>query len=854
MTRTLSITAILIGLVAAASDHGHAQEEKSSHGASPTPDPVVFTTRQDHENMMVQLGITRLRPGRNSDSKALNAANYDESKANPYPKLPTVLETKDGERVTTAEAWWARRRPEIVELLEREVYGRIPDQVPSVKWEVRETREIEAGGKPAIEKHIIGVVDNSDCPSIEVKISMSLTLPKATDGPVPVLMSFGWTPFEPSPFNFGGRGGGPRPPSKTDRLIAAGWGCATLNPTTVQDDAGGWQPRRFGPNADPNAKPTGAGLTRGIIGLANHGQPRKPDQWGALRAWGWGASRGLDYLSTVPEVDAKRVGIAGVSRYGKAALVAMAFDPRFAMGLIASSGKGGTVLYRRDFGESVGNLASSGAYHWMAGNFLKYAAEESSFGRKTPEDLPVDSHMTLGLCAPRLTFISHGIPERGDAHWLDHRGSFMAAIAAQPVFRLLGARDLGRSDDVFKEAMPAVNEGLLDGALAWRQHDGGHTDGPNVESFIHWAEDQWKKSEQSKTIQKPELDGRSLKEVVHGRFKIGVGVSHQTLNNPEDVALLLKHFQILTPENCMKPQSLHPAEDRWNFDDADGFVAFARKHQLEVAGHCLVWAKDDRTAGWMMRENEKLVSRETLLRRIEVHIDTVVGRYADAATMWDVVNEAVADSGEGFLRDSVYTRTTGIDFIVTAFKAARDRDPDALLIYNDYNGHKPGKREKLIELLTRLKQAGAPVDAYGMQGHFELGDDSIDQLRETLDQLRRLELKVVVSELDIDVVKRGRWWADNGKHRDELANYDPYRNGIPANVEQLQVEQYVKLFKLFDENRDIIARVSFWNLHDGQSWLNSFPWRRVNHPLLFDRDRRPKPAFDAVYSLLKASQ
>ena len=163
----------------------------------------------------------------------------------------------------------------------------------------------------------------------------------------------------------------------------------------MQDDAGGWQPIRFGPNANPDAKPTGAGLTRGIIGLTNHGQPRKPDQWGALRAWAWGASRGLDYLETVPEVDAKRVGIAGVSRYGKAALVAMAFDQRFAMGLIASSGAGGTALYRRDFGESLENLASSGAYHWMAGNYLKYSAEESSFGSKTADDLPVDSHMTL---------------------------------------------------------------------------------------------------------------------------------------------------------------------------------------------------------------------------------------------------------------------------------------------------------------------------------------------------------------------------------------------------------------------------------------------------------------------------
>ena len=451
---------MVVGLLTINSAHCSAQQ------ATDAKKPVVFTVRQDHQNMLQQLGITKLRPGRNGDENAPNAANYDEAKANPYPNLPDVMEMASGEEVTTPEQWWETRRPEIVELLEREVYGRIPAKVPHVQWEVRETREIEAGGKPAIQKQIVGVVDNSACPEINVNISMSLTLPKEAAGPVPVLMSFGWTPFEPSPFAFRGGGpSGPRPPSREDKFIAAGWGCAILNPTTVQDDAGGFQRNPFVRNSDGDTTPRGAGLTRGIIGLTNLGQPRKPDDWGALRAWGWGASRGLDYLETEPGVDAQRVGIAGVSRYGKAALVTMVFDQRFAMGLIAASGAGGTALYRRDFGESLENLAGSGAYHWMAGNYMKYSAEESSFGRRTADDLPVDSHMTLALCAPRLTFISHGIPERGDAHWLDHQGSFMAAIAAQPVFRLLGARDLGRSDDYRIEKMPAVNVDLLDGEL-----------------------------------------------------------------------------------------------------------------------------------------------------------------------------------------------------------------------------------------------------------------------------------------------------------------------------------------------------------------------------------------------------
>ncbi len=206
-------------------------------------------------------------------------------------------------------------------------------------------------------------------------------------------------------------------------------------------------------------------------------------------------------------------------------------------------------------------------------------------------------------------------------------------------------------------------------------------------------------SRRRKTTKKP--DGRSLKEAAGDRFKIGVGVGQRVLEQPEDAALIRKHFQILTPENCMKPQSIHPAEDRWNFEAADRFVAFARANKLEVVGHCLVWAKDDRTDEWMMRENGEPVSRETLLRRIETHVETVVGRYADVATMWDVVNEAIADSGDGLLRDSVYSRTTGIDFIVTAFKAARAKDPDALLAYhNDYDQTTSRTSKKVIELLT----------------------------------------------------------------------------------------------------------------------------------------------------------
>ena len=442
--------------------------------ATETPAPVTFTAQEDHRNMMAQLGITKLRPGPSGNEADPNHANYDETLANPYPQLPEVLKLKNGEAVTTPEMWWKLRRPEIVEDFEREVYGRVPKDVPAVKWTVKETRESKVGETPVIEKQLEGRVDNSACPAIDVNIEMTLTTPKDAKGPVPVLMMYA--------FRFGGRGGrggpppgrrfGPPGPSREEKLIEAGWGFAQLYPNSIQAD-------------------NGAGLTRGIVGLTNKGQPRKPDDWGSLRAWGWGASRALDYLETDPAVDAKRVGIEGVSRYGKAALVAMAFEPRMAMVLVGSSGEGGAKLHRRNFGEAVENLTGSGEYHWMAGNFLKYGTAESKFGSMTAGDLPVDSHELIALCAPRLTFISYGIPEKGDAKWLDQQGSFMATVAAGPVFRLLGAKDLGTSDDYEKEKMPPVNSGLLDGALAWRQHDGGHTDGPNIEHFIKWAEQQW---------------------------------------------------------------------------------------------------------------------------------------------------------------------------------------------------------------------------------------------------------------------------------------------------------------------------------------------------------------------------
>jgi hypothetical protein len=398
---------------------------------------------------------------------------------------------------------------------------------------------------PVIAKQIVGHVDNSSYPAISVDINMVLVVPTNVKGPVPVLMMFSnpslpapsspttaelaklntalrdmliksdpslkaildehqaWQPITlpaaqaglggpfggGAPGGAGARGGagataaaptGPvdvpgvngvnNDPSSINQLLAAGWGYCAISTGSIQAD-------------------NGAGLTRGIIGLVNKGQPRKPEDWGVLRAWAWGAGRALDYLEAKePAVDAKHVGIEGVSRNGKAALIALAFEPKFSMALVGSSGEGGAKLHRRNFGEAVESLTGSGEYHWMAGNFMKYGASDATFGAKTPGDIPVDAHMLIALCAPRLTFISYGIPEKGDAKWLDQQGSYMAAVAAGPVFKLLGKKDLGVSNDYNKEKMPPVNTPMLDGDLAWRQHDQGHQDQANMKWFIKWAD------------------------------------------------------------------------------------------------------------------------------------------------------------------------------------------------------------------------------------------------------------------------------------------------------------------------------------------------------------------------------
>ena len=428
--------------------------------------PVQLTAQDDLKRQMDILHITELRRGANGSNKeAPNYANYDESKANPYPKLPDPLVLKNGKKVTSAKMWWDQRRPEIVEDFDREIYGRAPKVTPKVTWEVTETTNETNGDIPVVIKKLVGHVDNSSYPQITVDIQMTLGTPANATAPVPVVMEFGFTGF---PGRGGARGpagappaGRPGSPPQTgptwqQQVLAKGWGYAILAPGSIQAD-------------------NGAGLTQGIVGLVNKGQPRKMDDWGALRAWAWGASRALDYLETDKFVDAKRVAIEGVSRYGKAAIVAMAYDQRFAIAFPASSGEGGVKIHRRNWGELVENVAAANEYHWMAGNFIKYA------GPLGWNDLPVDSHELVALCAPRPVFISAGATAAGDG-WVDAKGMFLAGAGAGPVYKLLGKKDMGTAE------FPPIETGLLEGDVAFRQHGGGHTAGPNWPVFISFAE------------------------------------------------------------------------------------------------------------------------------------------------------------------------------------------------------------------------------------------------------------------------------------------------------------------------------------------------------------------------------
>jgi len=440
--------------------------------AMPSPAELAAireASSQERDREMKLLGIAEMRkPLSAYDIGKPGNANYDEALANPAAGMPELMAMQNGAKVTTA-AQWQKRRAELKRLFDDSVYGRYPAHIPKVTWHVDGTESMDVQGVPAIVKRVTGHVDNAAYPAITVDIKLEVVTPAAAKGKkVPVIIGGGLVhPRPPRPAPAPGQpvhllSAPSDVPDSAKLLLDKGWGFVTVNNTDVQAD-------------------NGAGLNKGIIGLVNKGQPRSLSDWGVLRAWAWSDSKAIDYLQTDPDVNAKAVGIMGHSRGGKAALVAMVDDPRFAVGFISSSGAGGAAPYRRNYGESTANITAVNEFHWFAGNFLKYGAVGHS-----ANEMPVDSHEFIALVAPRPVFVGGGAlitdPDYapGDA-WQDAQGMFMAAAAASPAWEIQGRKGLGT------DKFPAMGTLLDSGDVAFRQHQYGHTPAPNWPAFIQFA-------------------------------------------------------------------------------------------------------------------------------------------------------------------------------------------------------------------------------------------------------------------------------------------------------------------------------------------------------------------------------
>jgi len=467
-TRPRVMTGLAIVIAALlVSGPGWSQAAFFKNSDAPRLPPLPAPTAQQLQNRAVAqkelarevaaLHLTALRPGRDPrNPDAANAANYDEAEANPHPVASDVLRMADGKETATADEWWKVRRPQILAAFTKTFYGEMPKTIPSVTWHVVGTTTETVGGVKAVTRHLVGHVDNSADPAIKVDIAVDETLPANTKTPVPLIVNFIYNHSYDATRKIN-EGEDPPGPDWRAQILTHGWGYAAYDPLSVQAD-------------------NGAGLDKGIIGLVNKGKPRDMNQWGAVRAWAWGASRVLDYLWRDPKIRNGEIGIAGHSRFGKAALVAMAYDERFAIGYISSSGAGAAKILRRNYGETLENLATADEFHWFAGNFLKYAADPLSAA-----DLPVDGDALIALCAPRPIFIGAGSSSAGDA-WTDARGMFMGAVGAGPVYKLLGKQPLET------ETFPPMGTALLAGDIAYRQHQYNHNPAPNWPYFLTFAQ------------------------------------------------------------------------------------------------------------------------------------------------------------------------------------------------------------------------------------------------------------------------------------------------------------------------------------------------------------------------------
>ncbi|WP_338290075.1 endo-1,4-beta-xylanase [Luteolibacter sp. LG18] len=347
----------------------------------------------------------------------------------------------------------------------------------------------------------------------------------------------------------------------------------------------------------------------------------------------------------------------------------------------------------------------------------------------------------------------------------------------------------------------------------------------------------------------------TLRSAYNGSFLIGVALNGRTVSggNTKAAEIASRQFSSVTPENDMKWQSLHPQPERYDFKAADAYADFAKANQMALIGHTLVW--HSQTPQWVFQgDGGQQATREVLLKRMRDHIHAVVGRYKGRVKGWDVVNEALSDGGPDVLRDSPWRRIIGDDFLDQAFRFAKEADPKAELYYNDYGLENERKRSNCVKLLRGMLDRGVPIDGVGTQSHFQLEKPSLDEVEKTIKAFSELGLKVMVTELDVDVLpSRGNpSIADINRREQGDASLDPYVSGLPAEMQQKLAKRYADLFSVYLRNRKSVARVTLWGLDDGQTWLNGFPIRgRTNHPLLIDRDLKPKPAFFSVLGSAK---
>jgi len=342
----------------------------------------------------------------------------------------------------------------------------------------------------------------------------------------------------------------------------------------------------------------------------------------------------------------------------------------------------------------------------------------------------------------------------------------------------------------------------------------------------------------------------ALKEVFKDDFHIGVALSLDQIsgNEPDALSLVEKHFSSITPENILKWEEVHPAPGKYNFEAADRFVALGEKNKMFIVGHTLVWWHQ--TPDWVFQDGAgKTLSREALLERMREHIFTVMGRYRGRIHAWDVVNESVIADGQ--LRKSKWLEIIGEDYVLKAFEYARQADPNAQLYYNDYDNEKPPQTEGVVRLIRNLQSKGIRVDGVGIQGHWFLDCPRIEEIENCILALYQLGVKLMITELDVSVLP---FYAVDSRVTDLSAfdpetqkKHNPYAEAVPDSVQNALANRYAELFSLFRKHRARLSRVTFWAVHDGQSWRNYLPIRgRTDYPMLFDRHRKPKPALDAV--------